>query len=165
MNVTLLKIVAVIVALSIGIFTTSINVTAGETGKDGRFIAYDNGTVLDTKTNLMWAKKDNGGDIDWHNAKSYCKNYRGGGYKDWRMPTLAELGGIYDAQKSRLAACDQSIKIHVVTELIDITCFAPWASEIRGQEAVWFNFAAGKQAWDIQSININGRVLPVRSYK
>jgi hypothetical protein len=28
---------------------------AGEKTRDGRFIAYDNGTVLDTKTNLMWA--------------------------------------------------------------------------------------------------------------
>jgi hypothetical protein len=60
---------------------------ASEIGRDGRFIAYDNGTVLDTKTNLMWAAKDNGSDINWSNAKSYCENYRGGGYKDWRMPT------------------------------------------------------------------------------
>jgi len=28
---------------------------AGEIGRDGRFIAYDNGTVLDTETGLMWA--------------------------------------------------------------------------------------------------------------
>ncbi len=51
--------------------------TAGETGKGGRFISYDNGTVLDTSTNLMWAAKDNGRDINWANAKSYCENYRG----------------------------------------------------------------------------------------
>lgn len=30
-----------------------------EIANDGRFIAYDNGTVLDTGTNLMWAAKDN----------------------------------------------------------------------------------------------------------
>ena len=29
--------------------------SAGETGRDGRFIAYSNGTVLDTRTRLMWA--------------------------------------------------------------------------------------------------------------
>ncbi|MEI7673460.1 MAG: hypothetical protein WCK00_15240, partial [Deltaproteobacteria bacterium] len=28
---------------------------AGEIARDGRFIAYNNGTVLDTRTNLMWA--------------------------------------------------------------------------------------------------------------
>jgi hypothetical protein len=31
---------------------------------DNRFIAYDNGTVLDTETNLMWAANDNGSDIE-----------------------------------------------------------------------------------------------------
>ncbi len=37
---------------------------ANEIKRDGRFIAYDNGTVLDTSTNLMWAAKDNGEDIN-----------------------------------------------------------------------------------------------------
>ena len=50
-----------------------------ETARDGRFIAYDNGTVLDTKTKLMWAAKDNGDYINWEDAKSYCEKYRGGG--------------------------------------------------------------------------------------
>lgn len=44
--------------------------TAGETARDGRFIAYDNGTVLDTNTNLICAAKDNGSDVNWANAKS-----------------------------------------------------------------------------------------------
>jgi len=49
-----------------------------EIGKDGRFIAYAEGTVGDTRTGLMWAAKDNGADINWQHAKSYCENYRGG---------------------------------------------------------------------------------------
>jgi hypothetical protein len=60
----------------------------------GRFIAYDNGTVLDTRSNLMWAAKDNGSKVTWQDAKSYCANYRGGGYTDWRMPTLDEFAGL-----------------------------------------------------------------------
>lgn len=57
----------------------------------GNYVVYANGTVLDTRTNLMWTATDNGEDISWVDAKSYCENYRGGGYKDWRMPTLDEL--------------------------------------------------------------------------
>ena len=68
--------------------------------------------------------------INWANAKSYCENYRGGGYTDWRMPTQDELAGLYDANKSRPGACNSSYSIHT-TELIDITCFGPWASETR----------------------------------
>ena len=33
---------------------------AGEKAKDGHFIAYDDGTVLDTTTNLMWAARRKG---------------------------------------------------------------------------------------------------------
>jgi hypothetical protein len=54
----------------------------------------------------MWAAKDNGSDINWENAKSHCENYRGGGYKDWRMPTQDELAGLYDANKTRPAPCN-----------------------------------------------------------
>jgi len=39
------------------------SVPAKETKRDNSFIAYDNGTVLDTKNNLMWAAKDNGYEI------------------------------------------------------------------------------------------------------
>jgi hypothetical protein len=99
--------------------------TANEIKRDGRFIAHDDGTVLDTRTNLMWAAKDNGSNINWANAKSYCENYRGGGYTDRRMPTQDELAGLYDAGKTRPGACDTAFQIHVATELIDITCFAP----------------------------------------
>ena len=102
---------------------------AGETARDGRFIAYDNGTVLDTKTNLMWADKDNGSDINWAKAKSYCENYRGGGYTDWRLPTLDELAGLYDKSKTYKAVrC--GFDVHL-TKLIRLTCSFVWASETR----------------------------------
>ena len=140
--------------------------TAGETARDGRFIAYNNGTVLDTKTNLMWASKDNGSIINWANAKSYCENYRGGGYSDWRMPTQDELAGLYDASKPRQAAFDRSYNIYVATELIDITCTAPWASETRGSDAARFSFAAGDRYWGPRSnADTFSRALPVRSGK
>ncbi|MFH1985408.1 MAG: caspase family protein [Pseudomonadota bacterium] len=137
---------------------------AGETGRDGHFIAYDNGTVLDTKTSLMWASKDNGSNISWANARSYCENYRGGGYSDWRMPTQDELAGLYDAGKPRPAACSIWYPVHVATELIDITCYVAWASESRGSEAAVFNFGLGNRYWLHQSDDISeSRALPVRS--
>ena len=78
--------------------------------ENGRFIAYDNGTVLDMKTNLMWAAKDSGDDdLNWTDAKTYCKYYRGGGYNDWRMPTPNEIAGLYDAGKSQKIECTSSL--------------------------------------------------------
>jgi uncharacterized caspase-like protein len=142
--------------------------TANEIKRDGRFIAYDNGTVLDTQTNLMWAAKDNGRDINWGNAKSYCENYRGGGYTDWRMPTLEELAGLYDADKAYNSDCILLFNgwdLHL-TELIRLTCYAPWASETRGSEIATFIFFRGQRHWYPQSFDgHHSRALPVRSGK
>ena len=134
---------------------------AQETARDGRFIAYMDETVLDTSTNLMWAAKDNGRDINWANAKSYCENYRGGGYTDWRLPTLDELSGLYDKTKTYRSTCGDVN----LTKLIRLTCRAPWASEARGSEAAYFFFYSGDRRWDLQSSGQGARSLPVRSGK
>ena len=129
---------------------------------DGRFIAYDDGTVLDTSTNLMWAARDNGSNINWTNAKSYCENYRGGGYTDWRTPTQDELAGLYDKAKVNESTCGPRVYL---TELIRLTCTAPWASETRGSIAAYFNLYNGTQLWSRHSNASDGRALPVRSDK
>jgi hypothetical protein len=153
--------------LLIGLLVLGMTVTAGfafagEIGRDGRFIAYDNGTVLDTNTNLMWAAKDNGSRINWRNAKSYCENYRGGGYTDWRMPTLDELAGLYDVAKTY--SSDRGLDVHL-TELIRLTSAPVWASETRGSDAAYFDFFAGGGGWITQLGTSHYRALPVRSGK
>ncbi len=136
---------------------------ANEVPSDERFIANNNGTVLDLTTNLMWAAKDNGSAISWRDAKSYCENYRGGGYTDWRMPTQDELAGLYDAGKTHYKT-DCGWGVHL-TELIRLTCTWAWASETRGSEVADFNFFSGKRNWTHQSYDLDDRALPVRSVK
>jgi hypothetical protein len=158
-------IAAMVLVFYIGTFVFAEYAAAGEIARDGRFIAHDDGTVLDTQTNLMWAAKDNERNINWADAKSYCENYRGGGYTDWRMPTQDELMGLYDASKSRPGACNRSYNIHIATELIDITCFWLWNAATRDSAAAVFNFRYGERSWNPQSYVISSRVLPVRSAK
>jgi len=137
---------------------------AKETTRDGPFIAYDNGTVLDTRTNLMWAAKDNGSNIKWENAKIYCENYRGGGYTDWRMPTQDELVGLYDASKTYKSDCGWNVHL---TELIRLSCTWAWASETRGSDTASFSFYTGIRYWKLpwSSILYDPRALAVRSGK
>jgi hypothetical protein len=137
------------------------NVQPGESGpreiaRDGRFIAYANGTVLDTRTNLMRAAKDNGYDINWGDARRYCESYRGGGYTDWRMPTMDELRGLYDSNKQTR---------YNVTGLIELSEYWVWASEGRGSDAAIFSFRIGSGYWYPQFFVRIYRVLPVRSGK
>lgn len=139
---------------------------AKEIKRDGRFIAYDDWTVLDTKTNLMWAAMDNGANINWANAKSYCENYRDGGYMDWRMPTQDELAGLFDSSKTYTAP-RRDYDVHL-TELIQISVCCPWASDTRGPEAAAFSFGDikyGNRYWMHKSTESDYRVLPVRSAK
>ncbi len=111
---------------------------ANEIAREGNFIAYDNGTVLDTRTGLLWAAMDDGKGMDEQDAVSYFENYRGGGYSDWRMPTVDELEAIYDRRT-------QNKQGYHVTKLIDITGEWVWCSE--GPESVnIFNFKDGSRA-------------------
>jgi hypothetical protein len=135
--------------------------TLKEIARDGSLIAYDNGTVLDTSTNLMWAAKDNDFIVNWFGAKSYCEEYRGGGYTDWRMPTGKELMGIYN-----------KIKRDKGKQLITTTSIGMWASETK-------NNVAGAIMWvklsDKEGVVTGShdqsdalpllRALPVRSVK
>jgi hypothetical protein len=140
---------------------------ANEIAREGRFIAYENGTVLDTKTGLLWAAKDDGKGMDEQDAKAYFENYQGGGYTDWRMPTVDELEAIYDHRT-------QNKRGYHVTKLIDITGDWVWCSE--GPDSVTiFNFKDGSRALAFfegpgsgtwysteESLSAANRALPVR---
>ncbi len=137
-----------------------------EIKRDERFILYDNETVLDTQTNLMWAAKDNGRDIDWYSAQKYCENFRGGGYTDWRMPKKDELAELFDKSNPKHQACFPKYEIYL-TNLIDLSCCCPWAAEREDSDAAYFNFDHGRTHWDERSEEVKKmyRVLPVRVAK
>jgi len=126
---------------------------------DSRFIAYPDKTVLDKKTSLMWAAEESE-TLNWHEAKRYCKNFRGGGYNDWRMPTVAELEGLYDENKQPDCGC--------VTPLIEMyngdNCWE-WSSETKDSDAAFFAFNLNGKQWLPQSNKTSVHIRPVRSYK
>ena len=56
-----------------------------------RWVSGEAGVVNDIKTGLQWTRQDNGSDIDWNAAKSYCSARRQG----WRLPSIEELSSIF----------------------------------------------------------------------
>lgn len=127
--------------------------------KDDRFIAYDNGTVLDTKTNLMWAVNDGSKEFNRKYFGSYYQNYSGGGYTDWRIPTQDELMGLYDQNKTYETDC--LIKVHL-TELIHLSCAFVCASKTIGADQPFLDFNSGKLRRDPWTVG-DCAELPVRS--
>ena len=173
MKKTLSKLTLLLIAILIT-GASGVWASAREIKRDGRFIAYDNGTVKDTKTGLMWAAKDNGEEINWKDAKRYCENYRGGGYTDWRMPTQEELAGLYDKSESYRVGFLKNVNL---TKLIELSTCCPWASQTRNSnaagknmnlgssDAAYFSFSTGYRRWDPTGVYYYHRALPVRSGK
>jgi len=64
-----------------------------EISRDGTFVAYENGVVYDTRTNLEWFIGPDK-NTNWKKAKSWVENLdaAGGG---WRMPTTDELQTLF----------------------------------------------------------------------
>lgn len=74
--------------------------------ESARFTVDPKGTVLDSRTGLMWQKSDSSHDgkkgMNWYEALEYVdgKNaQKFAGFNDWRLPTLEEMRQIWDAQK------------------------------------------------------------------
>jgi hypothetical protein len=132
-------------------------------GEKVRFIASENGTVLDTRTKLMWATKDNGEAINWASANAYCGDYRAGGFTNWRLPTLTELEGLYDEDVTQQS---ETMPLHL-TELITLSACCPWAADTRGLgglEGGLLDFTDGYIMWQYWTYGKTypGRALPVR---
>jgi len=62
-------------------------------GREGRWKNLGNGALKDAWTKQEWLQDDNGDDIDWKDAKTYCE----GRHHGWRLPRVQELKSIYDA--------------------------------------------------------------------
>ena len=145
-----------IIMVTVFIVVAAVAMPACAEPEAGRFVANADSTVTDTGTGLMWAEKDNGFKLNLENAKSYCEDYSGGGYTDWRMPTLDELSGLYDHK-------EKSVKGFHLSPLIKLSSCCPWASETRGSRAAFLNFITGSPGWNSPRYSGYNRALPVRN--
>jgi Protein of unknown function (DUF1566) len=98
----------------------------------------------DPSTGLMWMLKDNGTDIDWGPANSYCTNLRLGGYSNWRLPTIDELKGIYDPNVSVPGLVGGIPATYHVKGNLQLSG-VHWSSTQDGSWKVWFVFNIGEQ--------------------
>jgi hypothetical protein len=96
-----------------------------------RFVDNGDGTVTDHRLKLMWAKNDNQGDINWHQAKKWIQftlpYTLPKVYDNWRLPTLAELESLVNKQSGYETDCGQ--QAHILP-LIRLSCGWVWTSEV-----------------------------------
>ena len=112
-----------------------------------RFTDNNDGTITDHQLQLMWAKADNIGDINWHQADKWVRFTFPYSlpvvYENWRLPSLDELKTLYikkDSYSGYEAECGQRLKI---TPRIHLTCGFVWSSDRQSITAQVFNFNRG----------------------
>jgi len=137
---------------------------AVRTSADGRYRAYDNGVIEDTKTGLEWYCGPDE-DTDWDEANAWVSSLTvaGGG---WRMPTIAELKGIAEASK-------RSSVPEYLDPIFPINGYYVWSGELCGKNgksskggnspcARYFDFLHGAVSWSPRSHSDASRGVAVR---
>jgi formylglycine-generating enzyme required for sulfatase activity len=124
-----------------------------EVGRDGVYISYDNGIVVDTSRRLEWiAGQDS--DTYWGEAVAWVHSQNTDG-RGWRMPTLEELKGLYR----------KGYGTRNMTPLLNTTGWVIWSGE-NEESACALNFydatITGK-GWFERNVAMFGRVFAVRS--
>lgn len=136
-------------------------------GAGERFEDHGDGTVTDRQLNLMWAKSDNQGDIDWEGARRWARftfplTLPEGKREGWRLPTLEELQSLFVKDESYEGyETDCGLHVYVVPE-IELSCGWVWAAERRSITARVFNFHRGYHYTDRRVHRKSYRALPVR---
>jgi len=119
-----------------------------QTGK--RLIDNGDGTITDTKTNLMWTKSDSyaatGNCHDWFDANIFVSSLNTGGHLDWRLPAARELKTLYDKNSSVLAYdSDPSDLLHYNPIFAQGGAYKYWSFEHKNQETHrYVSFTNGK---------------------
>ncbi len=136
----------ILFVLAIGLLTV-----APAVGKEPRFKDVGDGTIIDSKSGLMWAKKDSwaqtGKCLDWEGAKAYAEALDTGGHTDWRMPTMDEMAlfpnGIVERSKTNSLGVEYQNWSEEYTLNLD-PIFGPkaaywlWSSETDGEKRAGF---------------------------
>jgi len=111
---------------------------------------------------LEWLQNDNGGDIDWNSAKSYCE----GRHRGWRLPSLRELESLYDEHERGVgcgqAMCKVSSQFHLTgTWFWSVTQVGKDSTD--GIELAWgVLMANGARTQTVRDASYGSRVLCVR---
>jgi hypothetical protein len=132
-----------------------------------RFQAAADGTVRDATTSRVWAQKDNGADIDFAGAKSYCDGLTLGGHDDWRLPTIEELAALYDEHVASPPTYLYRGKPYPLRMDSAFQLSAPgvWSSSLRYENrgVAWsFFFSSGRQLMTAPNATNYQRALCVR---
>ena len=131
---------------------------------ESRWTDLGSGVLRDSRSGLQWTRDDNGSDIDWEGAQSYCDGKRSG----WRLPSLEELAAIYDQTDAGTrcadALCKNSSQFHLTGSWF-------WSATQVGKdstdgiELAWgLLMVNGARTQSVREVSYGSRALCVRGH-
>jgi len=136
---------------------------------DGRFVDNGDGTVTDTRTNLMWVKNgwrlDFFSAVNWRDARKKCEDFKHSGYTDWRLPTIKEWESLLDMSKEFPALAEPNPFENIIVHMPYWSNTGHGSTEGTSPKTATRAYAVMLYYGRITHQNINrmGFVLPVRS--
>lgn len=113
------------------------------------------GVYLDPSTGLLWATQDNGRDIDWHRAATFCDDLVLAGYDDWALPSLEDLESLLRPMAKGA---------YNLPGKFQLTACCPWSSSSKDDKSAWnFNFQFSKPFSGAFSYTYDHRALCMRT--
>lgn len=115
--------------------------------------------VLDRSTGLIWSAADNGADLSWDEASTLAQAKPG-----WRLPTLKELGQLWDraARHKATGDCSGGKHFYEISSALSLTCGLVWSSDTDDPDAAAFGFVTGSPRWTKKTAKEHMRVLLVK---
>ena len=109
---------------------------------------------LEPETGMLWTTDDNGRDIDWHRAATYCKGLVLAGFEDWILPSLDDL----ETLLRPMARGTYNLPVK-----FQLTACCPWSSTKKDGQSAWnFNFQFSKPFSGAFSYTYDHRALCMR---
>ena len=147
---SLLPLFLIILFISTGFASLGVVAAFNDKAKkpDSHFIDDGNGIIRDTRTKLMWTKKDSyantGKCMNWYDSKIYVRGLKTGGFSDWRMPQEKEIMSIYDEFYWSRISFDHHYPLHLDTIFADGAAYWYWLAEsAESSHASTINFLDG----------------------
>jgi hypothetical protein len=133
-----------------------------------RFIDNGNGTITDTKMNLMWKKTDSFQDTkkwqNWFRGHEYMQIVnleRFGGHEDWRFPYEDEAYSLLELDKANKDKYGDDLYLDPIFE--PGSAGVTWTEDTKESSALVVQYEDGEKVWPSQYANLNMAVRLCRN--
>ncbi len=137
-----------------------------------RFKENGKETIVDTKTGLVWQKKDSYHEVkkgmNWYDALEYVdqkNSEKFAGHNDWRLPSMKELQEIWDSQLPNFSKDNEPIGLPKAFSKGG--SYYVWTGDEKNLDNAWY-FGLGQQEdyFNLKDLaDLDQGVIMVRSEK